>query len=89
MKQISEEKGKKFKYNKVEVKIKSNQDDDDQTQIIFDPKLSIKGKSKIWGETGTTLYSLLLSYQRIEVNDLIRSMNWLHVHEDTQRDKLE
>ena len=86
-----EEKVKKFKYNEEyeeEVKLESNQDDD-QTQIIFDPKASMNGKSNL--EVRQELLQILfpLSFQQIEEDDLVRSMNRFHVHEGTQRDKLE
>ena len=87
-----EEKVKKFKYNEEyeeEVKLESNQDDDDQTQIIFDPKASMNRKSNL--EVRQELLQILfpLSFQQIEEDDLVRSMNRFHVHEGTQRDKLE
>ena len=85
-----EEEVKEFKYDEEyeeEVKFESNQDDD-QTQIIFDPKAPMNGKSNL--EVRQELLQILfpLSFQQIE-DDLARSMNRFHVHEGNQRDKLE
>ena len=86
-----EEKKKKFKYNKEheeEVKLELNQDNY-QTQIIFDLKASMNGKSSLEVRQEKLQFLGPLSFQQIEEDDLVRSLYRFHVHEGTQRDKLE